>query len=70
MTTKAKIITVISFGLIAALSSFGGTTKSVSLAVVSPLQASNGEPVNIAERGSGRREQDAQSNVLSDGVFG
>lgn len=68
MTTKTKIITIISFGLIAAFSSVGAATKSVSVTVNPHLQANNGEPV-IAERGSGRREQDVQSNVLSEGVF-
>jgi hypothetical protein len=70
MTTKTKIITVISFGLIATFSSFGVATKSVSLTANPQIHADNGESVNIAERGSGRREQDVQSNSLSDGVFG
>jgi hypothetical protein len=70
MTTKTKIITIISFGLIAAFSSLGVATKSISLTTNPQVHANNGEPVNIAERGSGRREQDVQSNVLSEGVFG
>ncbi|MGB2923685.1 MAG: hypothetical protein WBB82_00110 [Limnothrix sp.] len=65
MATKTNIITVISFGLIAAFCSLSAVTKSVSPTASSQLQANNGEPVNIAERGSGRREQDVQSHVVS-----
>ncbi|NJN72725.1 MAG: hypothetical protein HC799_07895 [Limnothrix sp. RL_2_0] len=70
MTTKTKIITVIAFGLIAAFSSFGVATKSDSTTANPQFHANNGEPVDVAERGSGRREQDVQSSSFSEGVFG